>query len=86
MEAPGIYTSLSLSLYISLSYSQDAGCMSLDVSFDRCVSNLRLRALHLMIGQFVQYLGDLPIRKIHWPLLVRGMVNLKTWERSPAGW
>ena len=61
------------------------GCVSSGVSFDRCVSNLRLRALHLMIDQLVQYLNDLPMCKIYWPLLVRGMINLKTWEESLAG-
>ena len=45
--------------YTSLSYSQVAGCVSSGVSFDRCVPNLRLRALRPMIGQLVQYLSDL---------------------------
>ena len=82
LEAPGY-------IYIPLGYSQVAGCVSSGVSFDRCVSNLRLRALHLMIGQLVQYLNDLlPCARyigLYWPLLVRGMINLKTWEVSLAG-
>ena len=83
-----LFGSSRIYIYIPLGYSQVAGCVSSGVSFDRCVSNLRLRALHLMIGQLVQYLNDLlPCARyigLYWPLLVRGMINLKTWEVSLA--
>ena len=54
-----LYTIYIYILLHSSSLSQVACCVSSDVSFDRCVSNLLLGALRPMIGQLVQYLGDL---------------------------